>query len=103
MGHPKYRVESGAISIEEEPITTSGPDIRAGKGLFLSFQHVPEIKGIRLVEYLRTIYNAYLARTKPDTKPLTPFVFLRFIKPLLADLKIDEKMLDRDLNVGFSG
>ena len=34
---------------------------------------------------------------------MTPFVFLRYVKPFLAELHIDEKMLDRDLNVGFSG
>ena len=84
-------------------MTHETPDLRAHAGLFLSFQHVPEIKGVRLLEYLRTIYNAHIAEKTPDTKPLTPFVFLRFLKPFLSELHIDEKMLDRDLNVGFSG
>ena len=55
------------------------------------------------MEYLRTIYNTYLTRTKPDIKILSPFIFLRFLKPILQELHIDEKMLDRDLNVDFSG
>jgi len=76
-----------------EKAITSGP-------MLPSIIHV---KDARLVEYLRTIYYAYIGGTKPETKPLTPFVFFRFLKPFLAELKIDEKMLDRDLNVGFSG
>ena len=103
MGHPRYRVEAGEIRIGSETLTHATPDVRANSGLFLALQHVPEIKGVRLAEYLRTIYNAHLEKQKPETKPLTPFVFLRFIKPILSELRIDERMLDRDLNVGFSG
>jgi Fe-S cluster assembly ATPase SufC len=65
----------------------------------LSFQNVPEIKGIRLSEYLRTIYNIALKNRKPDLLELTPFIFKRFIKPYLTELNIDEKFLERDLNV----
>lgn len=44
MGHPKYKMESGEIILDGESITNVTPDIRSAKGLFLSFQHVPEIK-----------------------------------------------------------
>jgi Fe-S cluster assembly ATP-binding protein len=79
------------------------PEERSKEGLFLSFQNVPEIKGIRLSEYLRTIYNIHLKQNNPDVQELSPFIFKRFIKKHLESLHIDEKFLDRDLNVGFSG
>jgi Fe-S cluster assembly ATPase SufC len=75
------------------------PEERSREGLFLSFQNVPEIKGIRLSEYLRTIYNISLKNNSPETRELSPFVFKRFIKKYLDDLHIDEKFLDRELNV----
>jgi Fe-S cluster assembly ATP-binding protein len=44
MGHPKYRITTGEIIVDSLDVTKSTPDIRANAGLFLSFQHVPEIK-----------------------------------------------------------
>jgi Fe-S cluster assembly ATPase SufC len=67
--------------------------------LFLSFQNVPEIKGIKLSEYLRTIYNIHLKQSNPDVKDLSPFLFKRFIKKHIDHLHIDAAFLDRDLNV----
>lgn len=65
---------------------------------------MPEIKGIRLSEYLRTIYNVALKQNTVEgaSPELSPFLFKRFIKKYLEELKIDEKFLDRELNVGFS-
>ncbi|MDD2566244.1 MAG: Fe-S cluster assembly ATPase SufC [Candidatus Gracilibacteria bacterium] len=102
-GHPKYKISSGEITVEGENIIQLSPDKRNKLGIFLSFQNVPEIKGIRLSEYLRTIYNASLQTKNPDTKPVSPFLFKRFIGQFLTELSIPENFLDRDLNVGFSG
>jgi Fe-S cluster assembly ATPase SufC len=52
-----------------------------------------------LSEYLRTIYNINLKNNSPEIKELSPFIFKRFIKKYLAELDIDEKFLDRELNV----
>ncbi|MDP2090243.1 MAG: ABC transporter ATP-binding protein [Candidatus Gracilibacteria bacterium] len=79
------------------------PEERSRAGLFLSFQNVPEIKGIKLSEYLRTIYNISLKNTNSEVKELSPFIFKRFIKKHLEELHIDERFMDRELNVGFSG
>ncbi len=103
MGHPKYRHISGDILIDGENLLEKDPEERSAAGLFLSFQHVPEIKGIKLSEYLRTIYNISLKQSNPDVAELSPFLFKRFIKKYLESLHIDEKFLERDLNVGFSG
>jgi Fe-S cluster assembly ATP-binding protein len=93
------------------------PDERSSAGIFLSFQNIPEIKGVKLSEYLRTIFNIAekQRQTSPQSSPqgeevateefqgLSPFMFKRFIKSHLAELQIDEAFLERDLNVGFSG
>jgi len=103
MWFPKYKHISGSISLQGENLLDMDPEERSKEGLFLSFQNVPEIKGIRLSEYLRTIYNIHLKQNNPDVQELSPFIFKRFIKKHLESLHIDEKFLDRDLNVGFSG
>ena len=54
-------------------------------------------------EYLRTIYNIHLKTISPETKELSPFVFKRFIRKILEELKIDGSFLERELNVWFSG
>jgi Fe-S cluster assembly ATPase SufC len=48
---------------------------------------------------LRTIYNINLKKEDPEIRDISPFIFKRFIKKHLAELNIDEKFLDRDLNV----
>jgi Fe-S cluster assembly ATP-binding protein len=102
-GSPKYVVESGTITLDGEDLLAMSPEERSQKGIFLSFQNVPEIKWVNLWEYLRTIYNHSMEKKHPDTKPLSPFLFKRFVKKYLDELKIDEAFLTRDLNVGFSG
>lgn len=53
---------------------------RANKaGIFLSFQNVPEIPGVKLLEYLRTIYNENQKVRNPNQKPLSPFIFKKFV------------------------
>jgi Fe-S cluster assembly ATP-binding protein len=102
FGHPRYEV-SGNMSLDGEEITHTRPDDLAKMGMFLSFQNVPEIPGIRLIEYLRTIYTHHFALSHPDLKPPTPFVFRRMVEKLLPEYGIDVRFLDRDLYVGFSG
>jgi len=102
MWHPKYEYISGWVTIDGKDLLKLTPDERSSAGLFLSFQNVPEIKWIRLGEYLRIIYNIHLKNKNPDVKELSPFVFKRFIKKYIWELHIDEIFLERDLNVWFS-
>ena len=103
MGHPKYEVTAGAIQIDKKNLLDMQPDERSQSGIFLSFQNIPEIIGVKLSEYLRTIYNISTKKDNPEFKWLSPFLFKRFIKKYLQELEIDENFLDRDLNVWFSG
>lgn len=103
MGNPAYEVTSGSITLDNENLLAMAPEERSLAGIFLSFQNVTEIKGIKVSEYLRTIYNLHLPRIAPGMNPLSPMLFSRFVKPLLASCDIPEAFLERDLNVGFSG
>lgn len=116
MWNPKYEYKKWEVSIAKKNLLTIWVDDRSLAWLFLSFQHVVEIPGINLWEYLRIIYNNHMALK--NTSPLTsllqgeankkefrwisPFVFKRFIKKYLQELDIKESFLERDLNVGFS-
>jgi Fe-S cluster assembly ATP-binding protein len=84
-------------------ISALSPDALSNLGMFLSFQNVPEIPGIRLIEYLRTIYSHHFSLKNLDMKPPTPFIFRRIVEKLLPEYGLDVKFLDRDLYVGFSG
>lgn len=100
MGHPKYQIDGGNMTIDEQNLATMTPDERSHHGLFLSLQNIPEVRGVRLGEYLRTIHNKHLST---ENKPLSPFLCRRYLTTLTKELNIPESFLDRDLNVGFSG
>jgi Fe-S cluster assembly ATP-binding protein len=100
MGHPKYQVREGTMLLDGHDMALMTPDERSTRGLFLSLQNIPEVRGVQLWEYLRTIYNK---RLPTGTKSLSPFLFRRYVMTFAKDLGIPETFLDRDLNVGFSG
>ncbi|MBC7498269.1 Fe-S cluster assembly ATPase SufC [Candidatus Gracilibacteria bacterium] len=103
MGHPRYDMV-GSILLDGSDISVASPTDRHIAGLFLSLQNIPEIPGIRVSEYLRTIYNTHFARKHvADTKSPSPFVFRRMVEKMLPGLGLDPSILDRDLFVGFSG
>lgn len=97
MGHPKYEVSKGSITFDGEDITSTDVNERSKKGLFLSFQAPIEVPGITLSEFVR---NALQQRSEKRVK------FWDFKKEVEENMKLlnmDEKYLQRDLNVGFSG
>jgi Fe-S cluster assembly ATP-binding protein len=102
-GHPKYRVVSGSVLLNGEDLLQKTPEERAALGVFLSLQNVPEIRGVKISEYLRSVLNAKLRRTDPAAKPLSPFVAKRLFVKEAAAVGVPESFLDRELNVGFSG
>jgi Fe-S cluster assembly ATP-binding protein len=102
MWNPNYEYVDWTIEMFWKDISSVSPDERSKAGLFLSFQNIPEIEGIKLWEYLRIIYNIHLKKQNPDSKDISPFIFKRFVKKYLEELVIPEEFLDRDLNVGFS-
>ena len=100
--HPKYQIR-GNITFWDISLLQYTPDLLAKAGLYLSFQNVPEIPGIRLIEYLRTIYTRHFLDLHPEAKAPTGFVFRRMVEKLLPEYGIEPWFLDRDLFVWFSG
>jgi Fe-S cluster assembly ATP-binding protein len=58
MGHPQYTVTAGSVMIDGENLLEMEVDERAKAGIFLAFQAIPEIAGIKVFEFLRSIYHA---------------------------------------------
>ena len=96
--HPKYQTH-GEIIFRGRSLLQDTPDLLAKAGLYLSFQNVPEIPGIRLIEYLRTIYTRHFMDQNPGTKAPTGFIFRRMVEKLLPEYGIESDFLDRDLFV----
>ena len=97
MGHHDYHIQSGDIVCDGVSILDMGPDQRAKAGIFLAFQTIPEIKWVKLFEFLRSTYNSI------NNVSETFLSFKKIILPLLEELSIDKEFLWRDLNVWFSG
>lgn len=95
-GNPKYKITDGTIELDGQVLNEMSPDERARAGIFLTFQNIPEIPGVKLFEFLKSIYDA-----KAET-PSTFLSFKKIIEPLMQELEIPKDFLWRDLNVGFS-
>lgn len=102
LGHPRYQTE-GEIILDWQNIDTTSTFDRHHLGIFLSFQNIPEIPWIKVIEYLRTIYLANFVRHNIDKPSPSIFVFRRLVEKIIPELHIDPALLDRDLFVWFSG
>ena len=99
-GKKGYEI-SGKVSFENKNLFDLAIEERAHKGLFLAFQYPMEIPGVNTSNFLKTSLNAI--RKSNGKKELDALEFLKIVKTKAAELKIDEKTLNRQLNVGFSG
>ena len=97
MGNNSYELKSGKITLDDTDITNLSTDKRARLGLFLSFQHPPEISGVTISSFLRSIVN--LNREKK----LSVIEFRKILKENMEFLGIDPEFSQRYLNEGFSG
>lgn len=94
---PEYTKTNGSIEFEGENINNLSTDKIARKGIFMSFQSPEEIPGISTMNFLR------YAKNKIDDKPVKFFEFKDQVKKYVEELNMNPKLIDRDLNVGFSG
>ena len=99
-GKPGYSV-SGEINFEGKKLNNVPIEERAQNGIFLAFQYPLEIPGVNTSNFLRTAINSI--RKSKGEKELDALSFIKLIKEKASELKIDEKFLSRQLNVGFSG
>jgi Fe-S cluster assembly ATP-binding protein len=100
-GKPAYEVESGEILLDGENLLELKPTERALRGLFLAFQYPTEIPGVAAMTFLKAALNAQ-RRARGESDLTTPD-FMRRVREAAQALKIDQEMLRRPLNVGFSG
>ena len=99
-GKKGYEV-SGNVRYLDEDLFKLDIEERAQKGLFLAFQYPLEISGVNTSNFLKTSLNTI--RKSNGKKELDALEFLKIVKKKAGELKIDEKILSRQLNVGFSG
>jgi Fe-S cluster assembly ATP-binding protein len=96
MGNPNYSVK-GEIIFDQQNLLELDSQQRAKLGVFLSFQQILEIPGVKVYDYLKLLYKI------SHEKKLTPLQFKEFLKSRIAILNFNENFLLRSLNHGFSG
>ncbi len=100
-GHYEVETTDGKILYKGKDITDWEPEDRALEGIFLSFQNPVEIPGVNNAYFLRTAVNA--RRKHLGLPELNAAEFLRKMKELVKELGMKPEMINRSLNVGFSG
>ncbi len=100
-GNETYEVTQGDILLEKESILELSPDVRAHKGVFLSFQYPVEIPGVTTTNFIKTAINAKRKFNGQEDLPAKDM--LKMIREKSALLEMDRKFLSRSLNQGFSG
>ncbi|MGH7036384.1 MAG: Fe-S cluster assembly ATPase SufC [Stellaceae bacterium] len=100
-GRPGYEVTQGTVLYEDRDLLALGADQRARAGLFLAFQYPVEIPGVNNMYFLRAAMNA--VRRERGEAELDAGQFLKAVRAKLKELEIGDDLLQRGVNVGFSG
>jgi Fe-S cluster assembly ATP-binding protein len=100
-GKAGYEVTGGSVELDGKDLLGLEPEDRAAAGLFLAFQYPVEIPGVGNMTFLRTAVNAQ-RKTRGEAE-LSAANFLKEVRRVAKELKIDAEMLKRPVNVGFSG
>ena len=100
-GKDNYKVTEGDVLLDGESILEMAPDERAAKGVFLAFQYPVEVPGVATMTFLRTALNAQ-RKTRGEAELSTP-EFMKLVRDSASHLGINQEMLRRAVNVGFSG
>ncbi|SFV56415.1 Iron-sulfur cluster assembly ATPase protein SufC [hydrothermal vent metagenome] len=101
VGHYDIEIQKGEILFKGENIIDEEPEIRALKGIFMSFQNPVEVPGVSNAYFLRTAVNA--KRKFEGKEELNAAEFLRKAKEFAKELGMKPELLNRSLNEGFSG
>lgn len=100
-GRQDYDVTGGSVDFMGKDLLDLSPEARAGEGLFLSFQYPVEIPGLSTTNFVKTAVNEI--RKYRGEAPLDAVTFLKMMKEKMALMEMDQAMLSRSLNEGFSG
>jgi Fe-S cluster assembly ATP-binding protein len=100
-GREEYEVTEGEVTFKGKDLLELAPEDRAREGVFLAFQYPVEIPGVSSTNFLRTAVNQ--VREYRGQEPLDAVKFLTLMKEKMKLVEIDQKLLSRSLNEGFSG
>jgi Fe-S cluster assembly ATP-binding protein len=100
-GHPGYEVTGGSVTWKGQDLLDMEPEERAQSGIFLAFQYPVEIPGVSNAYFLRSAYNEI--RKSRGEAEVDPIEFLDIVAERLKLVDMDESMLQRSVNAGFSG
>jgi len=100
-GRENYEVISGSVDFLGKDLLTMSPEARAGEGLFLAFQYPVEIPGLSTINFMKTAVNEI--RKYRGEEPMDALAFLKLMKQQMAMMEIEQSLLSRSLNEGFSG
>jgi Fe-S cluster assembly ATP-binding protein len=100
-GHPGYEVTSGEVRYEGRDLLDMAADERAREGVFMAFQYPVEIPGVNNAYFLKAALNA--RRKQQGLEEMDAMDFMVFIRAKAKLLQVDEAMLQRSVNEGFSG
>lgn len=101
VGNPRYEVTEGTIIFNGQNLLAMSPDERAHAGIFMSFQMPVEIPGVSMANFMRAAVNAQMKSRGEE--PLKSSDFLRQMKAKRELVNIDQKLINRSVNEGFSG
>src|SRR6478609_3024005 len=100
-GKADYEVTGGSVSFNGKDLLDMAPEDRAREGVFLAFQYPVEIPGVSTTNFLKTAVNE--GRKYRGQEPLDAVSFLKLMKDRMKLVHIDQSLLSRSLNEGFSG
>jgi len=100
-GREGYDVTEGSVDYQGQDLLALSPEERAREGVFLAFQYPVEVPGVSNKLFLKTAMNAQ--RKHRGEEPLDAFEFLKKLRKTLEQLGMEEKLVSRELNTGFSG
>lgn len=100
-GRENYEVTSGSVEFLGKDLLAMSPEVRAGEGLFLAFQYPVEIPGLSTTNFIKTAVNEI--RKYRGEEPMDTLAFLKLMKEQMSMMDIEQSLLSRSLNEGFSG
>lgn len=100
-GRDTFEVTGGTVDFNGTDLLELAPEERAAEGIFLAFQYPIEIPGVTTINFLKTALNQI--RKYKGLDPLDAAQFLKLMKEKAKSVKIDDQLLRRSLNEGFSG
>jgi Fe-S cluster assembly ATP-binding protein len=100
-GHPAYQVTAGTVTYDGEDLLAMDAEVRAQAGVFLAFQYPVEIPGVSNAYFLRAAYNEI--RKARGEEEIDPMSFADLMDEKMALVEMDDSMLTRSVNTGFSG